>query len=245
MHSCLQFLQPRRQDDVTQPGRGLARHRLADVTWEDAALTGHVAVVSGAGRAEGREVALALAAQGVHLALLDLDGAPLRALADEIDELYGVPVLAAAVDVGDPAALARIVGHVEQRVGGVDILVNVATAMEASAGPMWSTDPAATWGVVVANVGGALSLGHALLGQMVKRGHGCVVTVVAVSPTAAVGASTGHAVSCAALSVLTRVLSAQLAGTGVVALDVLARPGGTATFREAVVAAVKGRQDEG
>lgn len=185
-------------------------------------LTGRVGVVTGAGRGLGRETALRLAADGMHLALLARTGSQVRSLADEIAERYGRPCLPAAVDVRDPAAVDRVVAHVEQQLGTVDLLVNNAGRTEAVERPLWEVDAAESWDVVETNLRGPLLLCRALLPAMVQRRRGHVVNVTSRARAAtATGTYTAYAVSKKALSALTEGLAVSLAGTGVVVVDVL------------------------
>ena len=185
-------------------------------------LTGRVGVVTGAGRGIGREVARALAERGMSLALLARTGADVRALADELGERDGRRVFPAAVDVRDPAAVDRVVAHVEQHLGTVDLLVNNAARIESVERPFWEVDAAESWDVVETNLRGPMLLTRALLPAMVQRGHGHVVNVTSRARAAAsTGTYTAYAVSKRALSVFTSALAVPLEGTGVVVVDVL------------------------
>ena len=185
-------------------------------------LEGRVGVVTGAGRGLGREVSRALAAEGMRLLVLARTGTEVRAVADELEAAYDVAVLPAAVDVRDAEAVERVVAHVEQRLGPVDLLVNAAARIERTELPFWQADPAELWDVVETNLRGPLLLTRALLPQMVARRHGHVVNLASTARAATrTGTYSGYAVSKRALTVLTEVLAASLAGTGVVVLDVL------------------------
>jgi NAD(P)-dependent dehydrogenase (short-subunit alcohol dehydrogenase family) len=185
-------------------------------------LTGRVGVVSGAGRGIGRAIAGALAAEGMSLALLARTGTEVRSLAEELTEQHGVPVLPAAVDVSDPAAVERVVMHVEQQLGTVDLLVNNAGVIEREQVPFWEADPEEVWRVLENNLRGPLLLTRALLPPMVQRGHGHVVNVTSRGRAATrTGTYTGYLLSKRALSVLTESLAQPLAGTGVVVVDLL------------------------
>jgi NAD(P)-dependent dehydrogenase (short-subunit alcohol dehydrogenase family) len=88
------------------------------------ALSGRVALVTGAGRGIGREIALELARAGADVAVNyyhQPDGA--QAAADEIRTL-GVRAMPVAADVGDAAAVQRMVEEVTGSFGSLDILVN-------------------------------------------------------------------------------------------------------------------------
>ena len=87
------------------------------------ARQGKVAVITGGGRGFGKAFGTALAAQGAHVVLADIDGAAAVSAADEIAGKGG-SASAAACDVADEAAVAAVFGEVAERHGGIDILVN-------------------------------------------------------------------------------------------------------------------------
>ncbi|GAC1610864.1 MAG: 3-ketoacyl-ACP reductase [Mycobacteriales bacterium] len=185
-------------------------------------MQGRVGVVTGAGRGIGREIARSLAAEGMSLLLLARTGSSVRELAEELTSSYGGKMLPAAVDVSDPAAVDRVVAHVEQHLGTVDLLVNNAATIESREVPFWHGDPAEMWRVIETNLRGPMLMTRALLPPMVQRGHGHVVNLASRARAATkTGTYTGYAVSKRALSVLTQSLAGPLTGTGVVVLDVL------------------------
>jgi len=185
-------------------------------------LAGRVAVVTGAGRGIGRAIATALAAEQMSLMLLARSGDQVREVAAELTERHGVPILPAAVDVTDAEAVERAVLHCEQQLGTVDLLVNNAATIERTQTPFWEQDPEEMWRVVTTNLRGPLLVTRALLPSMIQRGHGHVVSVTSRGRAATrTGTYTGYGLSKRALSQLTESLGASLAGTGVVAVDVL------------------------
>ena len=185
-------------------------------------LRGRVGVVTGAGRGIGREIATALAAEGMSLMLLARTGSEVRALAEELTAAYDVKAFPAAIDVTDAAAVDRVVLHAEQHLGTVDLLVNNAGRIESAERRFWEADREEMWSVVETNLRGPMLLTRALLPPMVQRGHGHVVNVTSRARAATeTGTYTGYAVSKRALSVLTASLAAALEGTGVVVVDVL------------------------
>ena len=88
-------------------------------------LAGRVALVTGAGQGIGRGVALALAAEGAHVAVAGRTVVKCESVADEIGRRGGTAV-AVALDVTDRADVDRAVAEVRERLGPVQVLVNVA-----------------------------------------------------------------------------------------------------------------------
>lgn len=85
-------------------------------------LSGRTVVITGAGSGLGRATAVRMAAQGARVALLDMDGAGLDALAKEL----GDAALAVPVDIVDPDATERAIRAVLEKFGRIDVCVNAA-----------------------------------------------------------------------------------------------------------------------
>jgi 3-oxoacyl-[acyl-carrier protein] reductase len=86
-------------------------------------LAGRVALVTGGSKGIGRAVALALAREGVHVAICARGRADLEASARAIREA-GVRALAVPTDMTDPLAVQSFVKASVDEFGRVDILVN-------------------------------------------------------------------------------------------------------------------------
>ena len=86
-------------------------------------LSGKNAVITGASRGVGKAAALALAAEGVNLAVC---ARTLDALQDTVKEgLHeGVQIYAFAVDLNDPEQTVQFMRDAENALGGMDILIN-------------------------------------------------------------------------------------------------------------------------
>jgi len=89
----------------------------------DFSLAGKRAVVTGAGRGLGREIAIALADYGADVAGFSRSAPELDSLAKEI-AARGRRFTSVAGDVGSRADIARLAAHTNDVLGGVDILVN-------------------------------------------------------------------------------------------------------------------------
>lgn len=86
-------------------------------------LAGKVAVITGGGQGVGQGIALALASEGVAVAILGRTEEKLQATAKLIEE-RGSKALCVAGDVCSADDLARLVEQTNTQLGGIDILVN-------------------------------------------------------------------------------------------------------------------------
>ena len=92
------------------------------------ALKGRTAFVTGASRGIGRAIALALAAEGVHLGLFGRDTARCKALAAEFKKKYPkLNTCVVALDLeGGTKKIKPAIAKAVKALGGVDILINCA-----------------------------------------------------------------------------------------------------------------------
>jgi 3-oxoacyl-[acyl-carrier protein] reductase len=90
-------------------------------------LTNRKAIISGANRGIGRSIALAYAAEGIHLALLGRNREACRELAEEISKAHPkLTCIAVYVELEEPATIKTAVEQSVRALGGLDILVNCA-----------------------------------------------------------------------------------------------------------------------
>jgi NAD(P)-dependent dehydrogenase (short-subunit alcohol dehydrogenase family) len=183
------------------------------------------ALVTGANRGIGREVARQLAARG-HAVLL---GARDHAKGEKAAREIGRGAEAVTLDVADSASIDRAADNIAARFGGVDILVNNAGVHYDT----WERASNADWRIIreafETNLFGAWRLAQALAPAMRAKSWGRVVNVSSEAGSlASKGADTpAYSTSKAALNALTRCLAAELRGTGVLVNAVC--PGWTAT----------------
>ncbi len=142
------------------------------------AITGQVAVVTGAARGIGLAIAQALGQCGARVAIADLDGAAARAAARQLCEL-GIDAIGVAVDVSDEAQVQAMVDSVEQALGGIDILVNNAGIV--STGPLLEVS-AAEWNRVMAiDLTSVFFCAKAVLPGMMARRAGRIINIASVA----------------------------------------------------------------
>jgi 3-oxoacyl-[acyl-carrier protein] reductase len=91
-------------------------------------LSGKRALITGASRGVGRQIALALAEHGSRLILHGRQASHCEGLASELRE-QGIEVEVVAAELSDGKAVDRLIDGVLQKHGGVDILYNNAAIM--------------------------------------------------------------------------------------------------------------------
>ncbi|UZN01975.1 SDR family NAD(P)-dependent oxidoreductase [Cellulomonas sp. S1-8] len=195
------------------------------------------ALVTGAGRGIGRELALALAREGYALGLVGRTAGRLDEVAAEVRAL-GAPATVAAADLVDAGAVADAVRRVEADLaehGGIGLLVNNAGVIERAEVPFAADDVEDVWRVVETNVRGPLLVTHAVLPGMLARGGGRVLNVNSGSGHRALTTYTGYAISKGALARFTTQLHRQYAAAGLRVLDLA--PGVVATDMTAAMPA--------
>jgi 3-oxoacyl-[acyl-carrier protein] reductase len=97
----------------------------------DLGLKGMKAVLAGASKGIGRATAEVLAAEGCDVAICARGEDAVRAAVDSL-KAKGVNAHGDSVDIGDPQAYRKWVGHAAERIGGIDIFICFATG---SGGP--------------------------------------------------------------------------------------------------------------
>ncbi len=138
-------------------------------------LEGKVAIITGAGQGVGQGIALALATEGVSVAVVGRTMSKLEATCGLLQE-RGVKAEPFVVDVRDLEAVPGVVDQVVASFGGVDILVN--NAYSGSYGPLLSMDDAAFQKGFVSGPFAAFAFMRACHPHMKRRGGGAIVNLV-------------------------------------------------------------------
>jgi len=178
------------------------------------------ALLTGASRGLGRALAEQLATRGTRVALVAREAGPLDDVVGGI-RARGGTAHAIVGDIADKQAIHRIAGQASGLVGDLDLLVHNASTL----GPtplrlLLDTECEDLARVLETNLVGPFRLTKVIAGAMALRGAG---TIVHISSDAAVEAYPtwgAYSISKAAQDHLSRVLAAELAGTGVRVLAV-------------------------
>ena len=141
-------------------------------------LKGKIALVTGAGKGIGRAVALALAAEGVHVGLLARTESDLQTLAAEIAKL-GVKTASVVADVADRIAVEAAVKQVQQELGPIDILLN--NAGIGTFAKFLDMEPATWEHIIQVNLLGTYYVTRAVLPSMIERQTGDIINISSTS----------------------------------------------------------------
>lgn len=179
-------------------------------------LSGKTALITGGSRGIGRETALRLAEAGANVAFSWFQSAE---GAEEVAARIGSDrCLAVKADVGDPAAVERLVDATVSRFGRLDIVVNNAAVFETNRFDRpdydgWIADWRHTFEV---NVFGAANVSYLALRQMRKQGGGKIVHVASRAAFRGETECAAYGASKAALVNLTRSMARALAAEGII-----------------------------
>lgn len=176
-------------------------------------LAGEVAIVTGAGRGIGREIALTQAREGASVALLARTEAEIRAVAAEVAGEGGV-ARAYPVDVTRVDDVTALVAAIESELGPVSIVTNNAAAFGAI-GPIWEVDPAAWRQDVDVTIHGTFNICRAVLPGMIARKRGRIINMAGGGAAGSFPYGSGYATGKAGILRFTESISDSLAGTGV------------------------------
>ena len=178
-------------------------------------LKGKVALITGAARGIGKQIALKFAEEGADIAFTDLVIDETGLQTKEELEAFGVRVLAIASNAADFEQTHKTVEQVVETFGRVDILVNCAGAAK-NAGVIDMTDD--EWDFTIAtDETSVFKMTRAFAAIMKERGYGRIINIASMYglvgntkiPTIAYHASKGAVVN------FTRATAAELAPYGI------------------------------
>ncbi len=177
-------------------------------------LEGAVALITGASRGLGREIANAYAERGGRLILTARGAGALEEVAARLRRITDVLTLAG--DVADPIHAERLVRAGLARFGQIDVLINNASVLGPTPMP-WldALPPDALQDIIRANVVAPLHLTQLVLPQMRVRRRGVIINVTSDAGVEAYAGWGGYGISKAALEHLSRILAAELPDTGI------------------------------
>jgi NAD(P)-dependent dehydrogenase (short-subunit alcohol dehydrogenase family) len=174
------------------------------------------ALVSGSNRGIGREVARQLAELGHHVIVTARDLGAAEGAVEELSNGRGLSLQAAQLDVADPHSVGRLRERLEAEPGRLDALVNNAGVMGEIATNVAKAPLDDAHTTMETNLFGAWRLIQAMLPLLRRSGHGRIVNVSSGAGQLSDmnGGYPGYRVSKTALNALTRILSNEEGGNG-------------------------------
>ena len=170
-------------------------------------LRGKVAIVTGAGRGIGREIALTLASEGVTTVTTDVRPDLLDALRAEV-AARGPAGLQLPCDVRDAARIAEVVAQAIAAFGRIDVLVN--NAGVAPGGPVESLSEE-VWDLNQdVNLKGTFLMCRAVAPVMKRQRAGRIINAASFAAILPIAGGAAYAASKAGVHYFTRVLAGEL-----------------------------------
>ncbi|MCU7825963.1 3-oxoacyl-ACP reductase FabG [Kitasatospora sp. DSM 101779] len=176
-------------------------------------ISTRTAVVTGAARGIGAGVAKRLAADGLSVAVIDLDEAACKPVVEEI-EAAGGRALAVGVDVADEPGVQGAVDRIAQELGEPTVLVNNAGITRDN---LLFKMTAADWDAVMnVHLRGSFLMSRAVQGHMTKAGWGRIINL---SSTSALGnrGQANYSAAKAGIQGFTKTLAIELGRFGITA----------------------------
>jgi 3-oxoacyl-[acyl-carrier protein] reductase len=176
-------------------------------------IAGSVAIVTGAASGMGRATAHLFADEGARLGILDINGAGLEAVAEDIRSV-GAEVLVVVVDLSCRDAVEQAVLQVAAHFGAIDILVNnagvvIPTAIDAD-------NFAQAWDTSLAVMAGAQAWAiRAALPSLRQSPHPRIVNIASTEALGATRFISAYSVAKHASVGLTRALAVDLGKEGI------------------------------
>jgi NADP-dependent 3-hydroxy acid dehydrogenase YdfG len=172
-------------------------------------IAGKVVAITGGARGIGRATAQQCVQAGMKVAIGDVDPQAAEQTASEL----GAGVLAAPLDVTDPASFRAFLDTVDARLGSLDVLINNAGIMPI--GPFLDEDDATARRILDINVHGVINGMKAALPGMMARGSGHVVNIASQAGKYGLPGGATYCASKAAVINLSRAVRKEVRGRGI------------------------------
>jgi NAD(P)-dependent dehydrogenase (short-subunit alcohol dehydrogenase family) len=177
-------------------------------------LDGKRALITGATKGIGADIARAFAAAGADLVLSGRDCDELASAQSLLTEQYGGRVAVAAVDLAQPRGPHELAQNAFDAFDGLDILVNNAGVSHPQ--PVVETDPALFDATIAVNLRAPALLAAAVGAAMVDAGNGgSIITVASAAALAPLPEHYAYCASKAGLVMATKVLAQELGPHGI------------------------------
>jgi len=198
-------------------------------------LSGKLALISGAARDIGLEIARAMAGSGAHVILNGRHADTLNEAAASINAAGG-SAQAMVFDVTDPAAVKAAFAAMAQEHGRLDILVNNAGVRHRK--PLLEFSDAEIQSMLATNLIAAYTLSREAARLMLPQRSGRLITVTSIAGKVARSGDAVYTGAKAGLTGMMRALAAEYGALGITSNAIA--PGGVATAANAAAIADPG-----
>lgn len=188
-------------------------------------VEGRVAVVTGAAHGMGRAEAVAFAERGARVVAVDLDGASLESLREELTAV-GADVIVAEGDVAQGDVTRSAIAEAVGRWGGIDVVVSNAGAIHSGTG-IEDTDEHEWARSFAVHVDGAFHLVKAAVPHLRRSDAGRIILISSMWGQAGPGHSHAYSAAKGALMAFAKNLAREL-GPDRICVNAVA-PGGVLT----------------
>ena len=171
-------------------------------------LSGKTALVTGAGRGIGREIALTLAAAGADVAVNDFAGEDACREVVREAEALGAKAIVVMADVGDEESVAAMVDRIEAELGPLGIVVNNAGITRDNVVMLMTPDEFD--GVVRTHLRGTFLVSKAAARKMLRRREGAIINISSVVARRGNAGQANYAAAKAGIIGLTKSLAKEL-----------------------------------
>ncbi|HOG65342.1 MAG TPA: 3-oxoacyl-[acyl-carrier-protein] reductase [Spirochaetota bacterium] len=176
-------------------------------------LKDEVAIITGAARGIGRSIAEKFAAQGSHLAIIDVNLEAAEQTAQELAKQYGVKTMAARTDVSNAEDVDAMVKKVLDTFGRIDILVNNAGVTRDNLMLRMKDEE---WDLVInINLKGVFVCTRSVVRHMAKARKGNIINIASVVGQMGNAGQANYTASKGGVIALTKTTAREFAGRNV------------------------------
>lgn len=173
-------------------------------------LDGKVGVITGAASGIGRAMAVAFAAEGMHLALADIEVDPLEETA-ELVRAEGVSAIIVPTDVSDPTAVEHLGERTASELGSLHLACN--NAGVSSGGLTWEVDLDTWHWVLGVNLFGVIHGLRSFTPRIIASGGGHIVNTASMAGLTSPPGMSPYNVSKHAVVTLSEAIAVELSMT--------------------------------
>ena len=173
---------------------------------------GKTAMVTGAGKNIGKQIALCFAQEGANVVVCDLSEENTNATVAEIEAL-GVKAMAAVCDVRDRKKIFAFVQQATELFGGVDILVNNAGGSAGLLNKLTDfvdAEPETLDFVIDINVKGSMNCIQAVLPGMIENRWGKIINISSIAAVCGLKQRVDYAAAKAAMIGMSKALTLEV-----------------------------------